>query len=83
MFTNRKVTNQRCYITNCFLLLFFFSNIDYENDTFITQFSEENGESKFTSEENLLYTIRDQSAIFREYIMYCSLKNQALSSLIV
>jgi hypothetical protein len=56
--------------------------------------SEENGESKLTSEENLLYTIRDQSAIFqltilsslagaREYIMYCSLKNQALSSLIV
>jgi hypothetical protein len=46
--------------------------------------SEENGESKLTSEENLLYTIRDQSAIFqlailssladaREYIMYCSL----------
>jgi hypothetical protein len=31
----------------------FFSNIAYENDTFITQFSEENGESKLTSEENL------------------------------
>jgi hypothetical protein len=30
-----------------------FSNIDYENDTFITQFSEENGESKLTGEENL------------------------------
>jgi hypothetical protein len=27
--------------------------------------SEENGESKLTSEENLLYTIRDQSAIFQ------------------
>jgi hypothetical protein len=44
--------------------------------------------------EKIVYTIRDQSAIFqlailsslagaREYIMYCSLKNQALSSLIV
>jgi hypothetical protein len=44
--------------------------------------------------EKLEYTIRDQSAIFqlaklsslagaREYIMYCSLKNQALLSLIV
>jgi hypothetical protein len=44
--------------------------------------------------KNVAYTIRDQSAIFqlaivsslagaREYIMYCSLKNQALSSLIV
>jgi hypothetical protein len=43
--------------------------------------------------ENIVYTIRDQSAIFqlailsslagvREYIMCCSLKNQALSSLI-
>jgi hypothetical protein len=30
-----------------------FSNIAYENDTFITQFSEKNGESKLTSEENL------------------------------
>jgi hypothetical protein len=30
-----------------------FSNIAYENDTFITQFSEENEESKLTSEENL------------------------------
>jgi hypothetical protein len=27
-----------------------FSNIAYENDTFTTQFSEENGESKLTSE---------------------------------
>jgi hypothetical protein len=56
--------------------------------------SEENGESKLPSEENLLYTIRDKSTIFqlailssladaREYFMYCSLKNQALSSLIV
>jgi hypothetical protein len=42
--------------------------------------------------EKIVYIIRDQSAIFqlailsslagtREYIMYCSLKNQALSSL--
>jgi hypothetical protein len=41
--------------------------------------------------EKIVYTIRDQSSIFqlailsslagtREYIMYCSLKNQALSS---
>jgi hypothetical protein len=35
------------------LMIFIFYNIDYENDTFITQFSEENGESKLTSEENL------------------------------
>jgi hypothetical protein len=44
--------------------------------------------------EKIIYTIRDQSAIFqlailsslagaRENIMYCSLKNKALSSLIV
>jgi hypothetical protein len=44
--------------------------------------------------EKIVYTIRDQSAIFqlailsllagaREYIIYCSLENQALSSLIV
>jgi hypothetical protein len=28
------------------VVLLSFSNIDYENDTFITQYSEENGESK-------------------------------------
>jgi hypothetical protein len=44
--------------------------------------------------EKLVYTIRDQGAIFQlailsslagaqDYIMYCLLKNQALSSLIV
>jgi hypothetical protein len=30
-----------------------FSNFAYENDTFIIQFSEENGESKVTSEESV------------------------------
>jgi hypothetical protein len=45
-----------------------FSNIDYENDTFITHArkvgvcitSEENGESKLTSEENLFNTTQHE-----------------------
>jgi hypothetical protein len=54
----------------------------------------ENSQILTVSNKKIVYTIRDQSAIFqlailsslagaRECIMYCSLKNQSLSSLIV
>jgi hypothetical protein len=33
--------------------------------------SEGNGESKLTSEEKIVYTIRDQSAIFQLAILSC------------
>jgi hypothetical protein len=67
------------------MYIFFPTSLMKMIPTFITQFSEENGESELTSEENLnwvmkvslsqatlekiVYTIRDESAIFQFAIL--------------